>query len=174
MELEIGDIIGYKPKATASWLSALIKLGGKQRYSHVMMYIGDGKVIEAGIKGVKISPLWVNPEDYENVTVIRKKGGLSAQEKEMLLNVAHSFIGKPYDAWHYPFLFLYAWFGRKKWVRWILRVIMRIDDDEFTNCSETLARIWYEALAYRLGNEKSFDFVLPDDIMDNPDFERVN
>jgi len=36
MELQIGDIIGYKPKATDSLVSALIKIGGKLRYSNII------------------------------------------------------------------------------------------------------------------------------------------
>ncbi len=174
MELQIGDIIGYKPKATASWLAALIKIGGKLRYSHVMMYIGSNRVIEATAKGIKIDTLWVDPNDTENIKIIRYKEGLSMEEKEKLLTIAYGYQDIPYDKWHYPLLFLHQWFGRIPLVKWIIALAKKIDDKEYMNCSEFVDRVYYEAIGIDLGDEESPDFTLPDDIMDNPDFVTVN
>ena len=174
MELEIGDIIGYKPKATKSWLSALIKLGGKQRYSHVLIYVGSDRVIEAGPKGVKISPLWINLEEKDTYRILRVKGGLDMKQKEALMTTAYGYQGVPYDMWHYPFLFLYSWFGNVGWVRKVLNWIASIDDKDYMNCSEFVSRVYWDALEIDLGDEESFDFTLPDDIMDCELLEDVN
>lgn len=173
MELELGDIIGYKPKTTASWLAALIKLGGKQRYSHVMIYVGGNRVIEATPKGIKVDDLWVNPNDKENVRVMRIKGGLTGEQKERLVTLAYGYQGVPYDLWHYPFLFLYSWFGNVPIIRKVLKWVAKVNDKEFMNCSEFVSRVYWEALGIDLGDEESHDFTLPDDIMDSPLLEDI-
>jgi cell wall-associated NlpC family hydrolase len=174
MELQIGDIVGYKPKATDSLASALIKIGGRLRYSHILIYIGDGKVIEAGIRGVGISPEWVTwrPNDYWKV--MRIKGGLTKEQRERILSTAYGYEGISYDFWHYPFLGIYVWLSQLGWAKKVLKFIKKIDDDTFMNCSEFVSRVYWNALGIDLGDEESFDFTLPDDIMDSELLEEVN
>jgi len=173
-KLEIGDIIGYKPKATDGLIAALIKLGGKLRYSHILIYIGNGNVIEAGPRGVKVSPNWVThkPDDYWKV--MRFKGGLTPEQKEKLIAIAYGYEDTPYDFWHYPFLGLYVWFSQLGWAKRLLNFVKKIDDDMFMNCSEFISRVYWDSLGIDLGDEESFDFTLPDDIMDSNLLEEVS
>jgi len=173
MKLEIGDIIGYKPKATDSLVSFIIKIGGKLRYSHVLMYIGNNKVIESGPKGVKISDIWLDVNDTEKVKVIRYKNPLKETQQIKLLETAYSYLDTPYAYWQYPFLFLYSWFGKYGWANKICHLIKKINDRTFVHCSEYVARVYQEALGMQIADEEHFDFVLPDDIMDNPNFVEV-
>ena len=173
MELQIGDIIGYKPKATKSLTSALIKLGGKQRYSHVLMYIGDGQVIEAGAKGVAVSGDWVTSKPKDLWKVMRFKRGLDPNQMERLISVAYGYEGTKYDFWHFPLLFIYSWLSKIGWASKLLKVVKKIDDTKYVNCSELISRVYMEAIEYDLSDEESHDFTLPDDIMDNPNLEEV-
>jgi uncharacterized protein YycO len=173
MELQIGDIIGYKPKATDSITSALIKIGGKLRYTHILIYIGDGQVIEAGIKGVGVSPNWVTSKPNDYWKVMRIKRGLDPEQMERLISTAYGYEGKPYDVWHYPFLGLYVWFSQLGWANRLLKVIKKIDDSKFMNCSEFVSRVYFDALNIDLGDEESHDFTLPDDIMNSELLEEV-
>lgn len=173
MEMEIGDIIGYKPEATDSIVAGIIKIGGKQRYSHVLMYIGDGKVIEAGAKGVGIGGDWVTYRPKDTWKVMRLKGGLRDDQKEKLLATAYGYEGRQYDFLHYPLIFIYVWLAKYEFGRKILKYFKALDNDYAVNCSELISRIYKEGIGYNLGDEESHDFVLPDDIMDNINLEEV-
>lgn len=167
MKLQIGDIIGYKPKATDSLVAFLIKVGGKLRYSHILIYIGDGKVIEAGPKGVKVSPNWVTHKPNDYWKVMRFKDELTPEQMERIISTAYGYEGKPYDMWHYPFLGIYVWFSQLGWAKKLLKLVKKIDDDKFMNCSEFVSRVYFDGLGIDLGDEESFDFTLPDDIMNS-------
>jgi len=167
MKLQPGDIIGYKPKATDSLVAFIIKIFGKQRYSHILIYTGDGNVIEAGAKGVSEGPNWVThkPKDYWRVMRLRQ--GLDEDGQKEIVEAARAYLDAPYDYWHYPFLGIYSWFSRLGWASKLLKWIKKIDDDKFVNCSEFVARTYWDGINVDLGNEDSFDFTLPDDIMDS-------
>lgn len=173
MESEIGDIIGYKPEATDSIVAGIIKIGGKQRYSHVLMHMGDGQVIEAGAKGVGIGGDWVTWKPKDMWKIMRLKGGLRDDQKEKLLAVAYGYNGRQYDFLHYPLIFVYVWLSKYEFGRKILKAFKKLDNDYAVNCSELISRIYKEGIGYNLGDEEIHDFVLPDDIMDNPDLEEV-
>jgi len=162
-DLKKGQIIGYKPKATKHWLVALIKLGGAQRFTHVMQYVGNNKVVEAGwplVREREYYSTWLNDKEFEVIEIEDS----TEEEIDRVIETIYSYVGVRYDWWHYPFLFLDTWFGRIRWVKKLLDMLKKIDDFAFMNCSEVIARAW-RANGHDLCEEKVDDFTKPDHIM---------
>ena len=161
MNLEVGDILGYKPHFTKNWLAALVKLGARQEYTHVMIYLGDNQIIEAGPKGIGIRALpEMNEKEWE---VRRLKRGLTKTQMEKVMNHSHSFEGRIYAFHQAILLFLYKWFNKK---------FPMIKGNIFLNCSEFISRVFYNALEVDLSKE-SHDYTSPDDIMYSKELEEI-
>ena len=170
VRLQIGDIIGYKPEVTSSWIAAMVKLGAKQRYTHVMLYLGNNEIIEAGEKGIGIRKLpTLNEEDF---SVKRVNWTLSRTKKDKLKKVALSHLGQPYAFHQGLYLFLYKWFKNNKYVKWLLKILFKVDGKYFLNCSEFISRVYDEAVGVDLSPELH-DFTAPDDIMESSLLKRI-
>lgn len=172
MELEFGDVIGYRPKTFSSFLAALIKLGGKQQFTHVMLYIGDNQIIETTDMGVEIREYYSGWLRAENDTVSRPKVTLTKEQQETMLNVAHTYLNRPYGFFHYPLIFLYKWLRGISWAEKILAKTLKIDDSAFVICSELISRVYEEALGIDLSSEPH-DFTCPDDIMNSNKLKKI-
>jgi uncharacterized protein YycO len=166
MKLEIGDIIGYKPLASSSFIAALVKLGARQRHSHVMLYIGDDQIIEAGKGGVEIRKFRFNDvKDQLNWSLSRVKDGLTPAEGDDLYDSAKAFAEEnhPYAFYQGFTMFLYKWFNKNKLIRKLLSKLFKLNDDYFMNCGELINRIYEKSIGLDLSPEH-IDFTAPDDV----------
>jgi uncharacterized protein YycO len=172
MELQFGDVIGYRPKTFSSFLAAMIKIGGKQKFTHVMLYIGDNQVIETNDYGVAIREYYSGWLREGNDTVARLDRDLTKEEQETMLNVAHTYLNRPYGFFQFPLIFLYKWLRGIGWVEKILSKALKIDDPSFVICSELISRVYKESLNIDISKQPD-DFTLPDDVMDSDVFMKV-
>jgi len=172
MKLKKAQIIGYRPKATRSFLAALIKLGGKIRFSHIMLYDGQGYVLEAGWpkSGKRLfSEEYLNEEDFMVVDV----KGITNKQRDDIINYALEGLDVRYDWWHYPILFIYTWFGRYDWAKKLIKFAKGIDDTSGVNCSEFISRHIFAGTGIDLCESEPHDFTLPDHLMYSDKVERV-
>jgi len=180
MELQIGDIIGYKPLATKNIISFLVKIGAKQRRSHVMGYLGNNLVLESHPKtGVIIRHFNINDvDDMSEFSVSRMKNPLIGTEQNELVRKANSYLTDEIDYAFYQglTLFLHQWFGGFRTIRRFLKWISKIDEKRFMNCSELISRWYLEVLDKDLCINHSHDFTKPDDVthMKSKLLEEVN
>jgi hypothetical protein len=168
MKLEIGDIIGYKPLATKNCISFLVKIGAKQRHSHVMGYLGNNLVLESHPKaGVIIRHFKIDDvEDMSEFSVSRMKKPLNNEEQNQLVIRANDYLTEEIDyAFYQAFtLFLHQWFGGFRSVRRFLKWISKLDEKRFMNCSELMSRWYSDVLDKDLCIKHSHDFTKPDDV----------
>lgn len=97
------DIRYLKPadilvSTTNALVSTIIRTGTHSVVSHAMLYLGEGKVIEAVGEGVKISELQnnINSHGYKNVTAFRYPS-LSSEKAAIVVAYALKKNGKKYD-----------------------------------------------------------------------------
>lgn len=96
--LQPGDIILSKGNSTKSEILTNIF---EMKYSHAMLYIGNGKVIEAVPEGVKISKLRYYLNNDYNLAILRLKSGnkkLLIKNIKAKLGIPYSFLGVIYGA----------------------------------------------------------------------------
>ncbi len=93
--LKPGDILVSTTSATES---SIIRMGTHSVVSHAMLYIGEGKVIEAIGEGVKIRLIEenINSRGYKNVMAYRYPS-LSSNKAELMVGYATRLKGKGYD-----------------------------------------------------------------------------
>lgn len=172
MIFQTGDIIGYKPKATSSLLAFLIKIGARQRYSHVMIWLGDNSIVEAGSKGIAVrywTSEYLNDEQFK---VMRCNQDLTEREKLNIRQATNALIGVPYSFHGGVLLGLYKWFGNWKWFRKFFNKLKQTDEDCHINCSEFVSRVYDTALGIDLSPE-NHDLTSPDDVIKSKYLRRV-
>lgn len=91
--LQAADII---VSTTRAFVSRIIRLGTFSPVSHVMIYAGDGKVIEAVGHGVREIPLADAIQDAI-LAVAYRVPGLDAAAAARVVAHAHSRVGNPYN-----------------------------------------------------------------------------
>lgn len=94
-ELKIGDILLFRSPMIKP-VGYLIQCAIRTRYSHLAIYIGEGRIVEAlPLKGVVISPL----ETYVNtkICVKRLRERLEPFGEHALIVWLHEQCGKGYD-----------------------------------------------------------------------------
>ena len=90
--LQKGDIILYRGEYR-SFTSALIMEFTRSPYSHAEIYVGDGWSISAERYGISL-------EDHCNsgfIDIMRSKGGLSREQRGIVLEKAYQSLAKPYE-----------------------------------------------------------------------------
>lgn len=92
-DLEIGDII---VTSTPSQISQLIQVATWSYYSHAMLYVGDGRVIEATGDGVEQNLLIDAQRQSWRVGVMRVQG-LDQNDQGNLVVGATQLLGLPYN-----------------------------------------------------------------------------
>ena len=70
----------------------LIRVGTSSRWNHAFIYIGNGKIVEATPRGVKISMLSTYP-----VVVWNKNDDISDADRARIANHALSLVGSSYS-----------------------------------------------------------------------------
>ena len=108
-QLEVGDILAYKPKED-DWLGkAIAKLSSNGKYSHVSIYAGQGMIYEANTEGVVHKRL--NPKWFKSIDAYRTKKKLSSHQKSMGRKWLKSKLGCPYEWGEYPSTFIKSVIG---------------------------------------------------------------
>jgi uncharacterized protein YycO len=90
---------------TENKLSDIIANVTKSKYSHVMMYIGNGNVVESSIHGVAITPFKHYIQPHYNIRVLSPI--MSDDKKEQVVKESLALLGKKYGYLHlvwYAFL----------------------------------------------------------------------
>lgn len=91
--LQAGDII---VSTTRAWVSRAIRLGTLSPVSHVMLYLGGGRVIEAVGSGVREVQLEAAIADAI-LAVAYRVPNLSAAQRDRVLHEARQFKDQPYN-----------------------------------------------------------------------------
>ena len=91
--MQAGDII---VSTTRAWVSRAIRLGTLSPVSHVMLYLGGGRVIEAVGSGVREVTVEAALHDAI-LAVAYRVPNLSATQRERVLSEARQFKDQPYN-----------------------------------------------------------------------------
>lgn len=96
--LEVGDVLLQPLKC---WTCSLIEQEENSDYSHMGIYLGDGKVAEAYADRVKI----VDLEDFKSKTdparkiLVRRLNQIPQDFKLQLMTELSQYLNRPYDRW---------------------------------------------------------------------------
>ena len=88
-EPRVGD---YGVVKTNGFFGKLIRLGTMSRWNHCFIYIGNGQIVEADPKGVRISPVTNYPLIAWNQHEV-----MSTMERQKVAQAAVALVGKPYS-----------------------------------------------------------------------------
>jgi hypothetical protein len=127
--LHPGDILLYRAHAH-QLLGNLITTFTRSPYSHAEVYVGDGWSVDAAAIGLTLS--MGMHSDF--VDIFRLKGGLSDQQRRIVVGKAYQSLARPYD---YFLLFNFPFFTPKMAGR-------RAANNAFI-CSENVAWCYHEA-----------------------------
>ena len=142
-QLEVGDILAYKPKEK-DWVGKIIaKLSNGGKYSHVSIYAGEGMIYESNTEGVVYKML--NPKWLKNIDAYRYKGGLSSHQKANLIRWCRSKLGAAYEWTEYPSTFFKSVIGN------ILRIPFLRQYRPIFNNPNTFVCSEYVSTSYKLG-----------------------
>jgi hypothetical protein len=157
--LEIGDIVLYK--AGDDFFSKCVRFFTKSNYVHVSMLVSNDLVIEANWnKKSNIVPFRYNQKKMEIYRVI---GGLTTEQKFVLLKSSYLFLNKKYD---YPQIFGY-----------IVKYFFKSKSNIFNSpnkiiCSELIDRSYLKAGIDLLSENLDGD-ISPDEIIKSNKLCRV-
>ena len=90
--LEKGDVLLYRGQFK-NFLSALIMEFTNSPYAHADIYVGDGWSISAESYGITLN----DHCNSEFIDVMRLKGGLSRENRGIILEKAYQSLAKPYE-----------------------------------------------------------------------------
>ena len=89
----------------SGWASGVIRHATESWAGHAVVYVGDGKVVQAEYPKVQLA-------DAPRSNVIWANGQpLSAEQRTAITAKAHSLIGDAYDVWAYPILALSVFYA---------------------------------------------------------------
>lgn len=88
-ELQPGDILLYR-NGRKSVVSSLIRRLTRSPYSHAAVYLGDGKILEAVISGIKINRLEIPHGGY--IGVMRSQMGFGPERQQILQDFANQLV----------------------------------------------------------------------------------
>lgn len=108
----------------------------KSNWSHVFLYIGEGKIIESSIHGVVINPLSHYLNNKYDVGLFRTKEKLSPEQTKKLIDRARSLLGIKYGFLQVLWLAILRLFGKSEDPDWSL------DVDTGMICSEMIAHAY--------------------------------
>lgn len=161
MKLEIGDVLAWRDHSLAGWI---IRKATNSMVNHVSIYVGDGKMMEAEVRGVNIISLKENFErSWERVWLCK----LNSKDRELILKHLKEF-NKTELEYNHTF---YGWGS----------VFIAFLDNYFPNisfpitkhvCCSDLVATFYRACGLPL-NQNPSEYT-PQEIMDLPEFlERI-
>jgi hypothetical protein len=127
--LQPGDVVLYRARA-GQLLGGLITTFTESPYSHAEVYVGDGWCVDASAYGVTLS----KGMHEDLVDVFRLKGGLTAEQRRVVVDKAFQSLARPYD---YFLLFTFPFLTRAMAAR-------RAANGAFI-CSENVAWCYAEA-----------------------------
>ena len=159
LDLQVGDIVLYKNGSGI--LSKMVQFFTRSKYNHVAMMISDTLVIEAN--WYKRSSATSFIYDKEKMEIYRYNGGLTGDQKLMLLQHSYEFLNKIYD---YPQILGYV------------VAFLRNSNVGFFNsqnkliCSELIDRA-YLKIGIDLSSKKYIGDVTPKDIADSGCLEKI-
>lgn len=90
--LQKGDVLLYRGEYK-NFTSALIMEFTRSPYSHVETYVGDGWAVSAEAYGVTFQ----DHCNYLFIDIMRVKGGLSREQRGIVLEKAYQSLAKPYE-----------------------------------------------------------------------------
>ena len=88
-DLQPGDILLYR-NGRKSIVSSLIRRFTRSPYSHAAVYLGDGKIFEAVISGIKINRLEIPRGGY--IGVIRSQMGFGQERQKILQDFVSQLV----------------------------------------------------------------------------------
>ena len=92
--LREGDMIFVNEKGLPNFLGRLLQ---RYEWHHVLLYLGDGKVLEAiPIKGCRVSSLKLDSR-YNGLKILRYKGISPAQRRKLVANAVRTFLNKKFS-----------------------------------------------------------------------------
>ena len=112
--LELGDCIIVASNSVVSDGVEWIQNG---TVSHNTIYVGDGKVVEATITGVKRQEVSQYYVDKYNIAIRRIKD-ITAEQQANIVKGVSAYIGKPYDYWQIFTLGIFHLFRKCFGVTW--------------------------------------------------------
>jgi len=134
--LRPGDVILSLNKENL--LSGAIKTVTESNWSHTMMYIGNGLIVESTIGGVRTYPLKHYTTSKYNIAVLRCKD-LSDSQRKILIKRVKQYIGMRYAYVQILWDFFLRIIGRSEDPKWQLDV-----QPNAMMCSEAIARAYGE------------------------------
>ena len=146
MKTKIGDIILYKDGK--SWTSRTIRKLTNSKYNHAGIYVGNGYILEALIKGVRLTNV-TNPDTYKGIDRYRLKSGQTIL-KSKIMKITTKYLNRPYSKWDIVKIWLYLKTG-----------IMFKRQTKHLICSETVALV-YRDLGLDLFPKVNLDYVTPE------------
>ena len=157
MKSKIGDLILYKDGT--GWLSKAIRKLTNSQYNHIGIYVGKGYILEALIKGVKLTNV-LDPDTYTGIDRYRLKTGLKCTHQRMV-RVVEKYLDRPYSVFDLV----------KIWLR-IKTGIMFKKESRRLICSETVSRV-YRDLGHDLFPGKNLDYITPEDFVKHKKLRKV-
>jgi hypothetical protein len=145
--LQKGDVILYRGEYR-NFISALIMEFTRSPYSHAEIYVGDGWSVSAERYGLSLE----NHCNVEFIDIMRKTGGLSKEQQDVIAGKAYRSLAKPYE---YLGLFGFP-FGS-------LKAAARRSANQAYICSEIVA--WcYKQAGIALVGDRPESIAAPEDL----------
>lgn len=161
--LEKGDVILTLNIDNA--LSNTIKNVTHSKYSHVIMYIGNGNVIESTIGGTKITPLahYITP----NYNMCVMKPLIESYERDKVVEESLKLLGKRYGYVQLAYYLFLRLIGKSEDPSWQLDI-----QPNALVCSEAIA-LAFEKIGKPVKSKLKSSQIEPVDFIQSPQFVRV-
>jgi len=82
----------YGVVKTSGLVGRLIRVGTSSRWNHAVIYVGDGKIVEANPTGVALSDV----SEYPIIAWNQHEGSLDQTKRDQIVAYAKTLVGKPY------------------------------------------------------------------------------
>ncbi len=159
--LKKGDIIFVHEKGIHNFLGKIVQLN---RWHHVMLYIGDGKVLEAvPVKGCIITPLKLDNR-YHGVKIMRFNGILGVQRKQLINSAITTFLHKKFSGLQAFRTFFMRKFGLVSLLLLPTRFKRGsyVCNPDLVTCSNLIAMSYYK-IGVRISDTVLPEYVMPKD-----------
>lgn len=146
-------------------LSKTIKEVTNSKYSHTMMYVGNGNVLESTIGGTKITPLAHYVTPVYNICIVRPL--IDGYERDKVVAESLKLLGKRYgylQLFYYLFLRL---IGKSEDPTWQLDI-----QPNALVCSEAIA-LAFEKIGKPVKSKLKSSQIEPVDFIQSPNFVKV-
>jgi len=147
----LGDYFVVRTRGWAGWT---IRFGTGSKWNHAGIYIGNGKIVEARPVGVTISDL----SKYDGLPIMWNTDvdTISAENREIIVNRAKTFVGEPYGVWSIIAL------GFKCIGLNLFPAVKRAENENQVICSQLVA--WAYSVGHVKLSKKQHALVTPKDL----------